>query len=129
MTPTTTSPLTLKQALEQLVQENQANLFYNIFHEYQDQESLEDILVEYSDPEHEHIQLIVQHKLNNQKTFGQIVENRYDGDGSDYSFTVLFPELDGVYVTAEGYYSSWSDAEFTSLDFTQPYTYTETRYK
>jgi hypothetical protein len=124
----TTTP-TLKQALEHFVQENNATLFYNIFHSYQDQSGLEDILVDYSDDEYEYIQVLVKHKIDNLKTFGQVVEDRYDGDGSDYSFTVLFPELDGIYITAFGYYSSWAEPEFSSLEFTQPYTHTETRYK
>ena len=54
--------------------------------------------------------------------------NLYFGDGNSRTLTLQFHKLD-CYVTLEGIHSSYSDPYWTKVYFSQPYEYTEIRYR
>lgn len=61
---------------------------------------------------------------------GQMVDvhSDNDGDGRSATKTVYFPKLD-LYVTLEGWYSSYEGANYNKIGFSKPYEYKETRYQ
>lgn len=56
------------------------------------------------------------------------VHSNDGGDGRGATKTVYIPKLD-VYVTLEGWYSSYGGTEYNKIGFSKPYEYKETRYQ
>lgn len=72
---------------------------------------------------------LVADAYNNAELEIVVLENRCDGDGSEYNYTIQFPQLDNILVTLNGYYSSWGESEFTEVFLSKPYEFKEIRYE
>lgn len=72
---------------------------------------------------------LVADAYNNAELEIVVLEDRSDGDGSEYNYTIKFPQLDDILVTLNGYYSSWSNAEFIKVFLSKPYEFKEIRYE
>ena len=73
-------------------------------------------------------ELLVAEAFHNKELEIVQIEDRYDGDGSEYNYTIQFPQLDDILVTLNGYYSSWDSPDFGEVFLSKPYEYKETRY-
>lgn len=110
----------LKQAVFYIIDHSVKNWFYELL--------VGNITYEYCEFENEAEDLIT--KAYQDKELKIVVlEDRSDGDGSEYNYTIKFPQLDDILVTLNGYYSSWSDAEFTEVFLSKPYEFKEIRYE
>lgn len=57
----------------------------------------------------------------------QLMDQRYYGDGNERFVTVHFVDH-GIYVSVEGYYSSYGSSSWDTCYLSVPYTHTEIRF-